>query len=75
MSWRLDAACAGLDPEPWMEPARYPEGRAVCAACPVSSECLTDALAYPWTADRATLRAGLNPTERAQLRRTRKQAA
>ena len=47
-SWHDDAACASIDPELWFPEvgaaASTGAARAVCAACPVRTECLTAAL-------------------------------
>lgn len=48
-NWRLDAACAGHDPELWFE---HKEGsaalaKAICSTCPVARECLSDAMSQP----------------------------
>lgn len=54
LDWRALAACRGVDPElfypvgdDWTGPAnerRAREALAVCAGCPVRTECLADAL-------------------------------
>ena len=45
--WRLEAACRGMDPETFFPPrgVRVDEAKAICAGCPVRSQCLDDALA------------------------------
>ena len=62
--WHL-AACAGADtdlfsPRPDI-PAREEAAKAYCAACPVTSACLRDALEAD---DRHAVRGGLTPAER-----------
>ena len=67
--WRAEALCAQTDPE-----AFFPEiganatlARRICAACPVRTSCLTDALQ---TRDVAFgVRGGLTPTQRRALLR------
>lgn len=70
-SWRLDGACAELDPEDF-----YPEGgqrhvrqsyeraRVVCATCPVAQRCLSYALEHE---ERHGMWGGLTPAEREDL--------
>lgn len=45
--WWDHAACAGHDPELWTgeEPTMWPEAVAICLECPVSDDCLAEALA------------------------------
>lgn len=69
--WRERAICRpNID---WFPPESDHEAvdrlRAICAECPVQTECLDDALAYPKTSDPIGVRAGLSPSERARLRR------
>ena len=68
MTWRLDAACRGMDVNlffphdtDWRE-AR--EGKAVCAVCPVRDECLIENLHEPFG-----VFGGTTPDERRVLRR------
>lgn len=44
--WRADAACAGADTSLWYsyELVLVAAAQAVCAGCPVRSDCLTDAV-------------------------------
>lgn len=44
-TWRGDAACRGKDPRIFFEAAGEPVARRVCSTCPVSSDCLDEALA------------------------------
>lgn len=71
--WRERAACADTDPGDWFPREDDREAvdrlRAICEACPVQTECLDDALAYPKTSDQIGVRAGTTPSERARLRR------
>lgn len=51
MSWQIDAACRGMDTDLFF-PDRNDhdaatQAKAVCAVCPVSDECLTEALQVP----------------------------
>ena len=69
--WRERAICRpNID---WFPPETNTEAvnrlRAICEACPVQTECLDDALAYPKTSDQIGVRAGTTPSERARLRR------
>ncbi|MFI8193428.1 WhiB family transcriptional regulator [Streptomyces sp. NPDC085946] len=43
--WHEDAACRGTDPEElFADGARQNRAKAVCAGCPVRTECLVEAL-------------------------------
>lgn len=48
------AACLHHDPDMWTD-AGTPQAHAICAACPIRSGCLTDALTQP---TRGVMRAG-----------------
>ncbi|MFI8942682.1 WhiB family transcriptional regulator [Streptomyces syringium] len=81
-NWRLQARCRDRDSKLFMPKIAAKENcgkaRAVCAACPVTDECLTAALqeerglTYHF---RATVRGGLTPRERADLDKNQKEAA
>ncbi|MFJ7244504.1 WhiB family transcriptional regulator [Kitasatospora sp. NPDC098652] len=68
-AWARQAACAGSQqpdrfyPSP-DETAKNQAAKALCASCPVSDECLTEALE---TNDRYGIRAGLDERERLVL--------
>lgn len=73
ISWRQRAACRGLDPElfhpgPGESPA---PARAVCASCPVRSECGEWALFN----QHHGIWGGLTERERRRIRRTRRLSA
>lgn len=75
-AWTPRAACAGHDPAMWDMGAPSdvpnPAALAICQSCPVVGECLQDALQYEGrtrSEDRATIRGGLTPVERARLAR------
>jgi WhiB family redox-sensing transcriptional regulator len=65
--WRWDAVCATVDPDLWFpetgKSTRDP--KALCRRCPVTAECLQDALDHN---DRYGIRGGLSPNERHKLR-------
>jgi WhiB family redox-sensing transcriptional regulator len=72
--WIDDAACEGK-PTEWFFPEGvahrgvrdvFAKGRLVCATCPVSSECLADAIE---SGEGFGLRGGLTPQERGTWRR------
>lgn len=43
--WTMSAACRGMDPdELFVQGAAQNRAKSVCAACPVRTECLADAL-------------------------------
>ncbi len=81
MTWRDEAACLGADPDLFFpdETVRVsPKGRLaydrqvaeaveVCGRCPVTAECLADALGLG-DRDVAGIRAGLTAQERVPLR-------
>jgi WhiB family redox-sensing transcriptional regulator len=73
--WQDDAACRGEDlvlffgPHAERQPerdARERKAKAICAQCPVRSECLDYALSGP---EKYGLYGGLNPDERVSVRR------
>jgi Transcription factor WhiB len=39
MTWRLLAACRGLTPDMFYDPATFGDALRVCAGCPVWSQC------------------------------------
>jgi WhiB family transcriptional regulator, redox-sensing transcriptional regulator len=68
LDWTSYAACRGHDTDLWFvegHEGSYREARVICAACPVTSECLQ------WALDTKTdhgLFGGLSPLERKHLR-------
>jgi WhiB family transcriptional regulator, redox-sensing transcriptional regulator len=71
--WRLDAACADVDPELFFpEPGHVPQAaaaKAVCAGCAVRGPCLQAALHGPQARDDHTgIFAGTTARERVRLR-------
>jgi WhiB family redox-sensing transcriptional regulator len=71
--WRLDAACATVDPELFFpEPGQVPQAaqaKAVCAGCAVRGPCLAAALHGPQARDDHTgIFAGTTASERVSLR-------
>jgi hypothetical protein len=66
--WRLDAACAAVDPELFFpergDPA--PAAKQICADCPVKADCLSFALAI---GEPQGIWGGLSPRQRRPLRR------
>lgn len=71
--WTDDAACRGL-PLEWFFPpksqgdATYQEGKAVCAGCTVTAECLALTDDFIATGDRYGLFGGMTPSERKKER-------
>ncbi len=72
--WRVDAACAGMDPDIFFCRAGGNHGwdwaREVCASCPVILLCRAEALEYEGNAGetwRYSMRGGLTPSERKDL--------
>ena len=80
--WRPDAACRGLDPELFFSSDeianrqerqdREAEAKAVCARCPVRTECLAYAID---AGERYGIWGGLDPVERRALVRARSREA
>jgi WhiB family transcriptional regulator, redox-sensing transcriptional regulator len=71
--WRLNAACAEVDPELFFpEPGQAPQAaaaKAVCAGCAVRGPCLEAALHGPQAhQDHSGIFAGTTPSERVRLR-------
>ena len=65
MSWRDQAACAGMAVKVWVTPIPSYESRAkfVCSLCPVQVPCIRDAIE---NGDRG-IRGGLTYTERRKV--------
>lgn len=68
MSWIQDAACRDIGTEPFYttDPTAVDAAKAICRACPVRQDCLTDAMQ---TEDylRWGVWGGLTPDERRDL--------
>jgi hypothetical protein len=78
LSWATRAACAGATLDDFFEERATAYALALCARCPVRSECLAEAMAAEGGANAAGrhgIFGGLGPTERAELRRQARQAA
>lgn len=71
--WREGAVCAQTDPEAYfpIKGGSARPAKQVCAVCPVTTECLEDALA---TDERYGVRGGLSARERRPLLRQRRKA-
>ena len=69
--WLNQAACAGMNPQTFFvgKADVRRTANAVCAGCPVTAECLADAIASP---DRGGLRAGTTEKQRRAIRRQQK---
>lgn len=72
-NWREAAICAQTDPEAYfpIKGGSTRPAKRVCAVCPVTTECLEDALAKD---ERYGVRGGLSARERRRLIKTRQQA-
>jgi WhiB family redox-sensing transcriptional regulator len=71
--WRLEAACATVDPELFFpDPGQVPQAaaaKAICAGCGVRGPCLAAALHGPQAhQDHAGIFAGTTPSDRVRLR-------
>ena len=87
--WRHARACTDVDAElfyptehvtstdPAKLAAAWAPARAICATCPVTTDCLEDALGWEsWgTYYRHGMRGGLTPRERSNLARSRQRKA
>lgn len=75
-TWRLKAACRGLDADLFFpergESGGFQDALAVCESCPVREECLEYALE---AGERYGIWGGLNEKRRRQLKRDRKAAS
>lgn len=79
--WAEQALCAQADPDAWFpqesQQAVAAAAKRICAACPVTAECLEHALsgADTWRGITTGIWGGTTPRQRARIRRQRKQAA
>lgn len=75
-SWTADAACArpGMDANLWHSPETR-AARDICESCPVASQCLEYALAFPNPGCWVGIYAGLTGAQRRTERRTRAEQA
>lgn len=64
--WRSRAACVTELPELFDDPRLEAEAKRVCATCPVTGDCLSEALERR---EPASVWGGLNPAERSTQRR------
>jgi WhiB family redox-sensing transcriptional regulator len=77
--WRNDAACRGMDTAIFYPPkggesaGQVRVAKAVCARCPVSDDCLADAMAPPF--ELQGIRGGMTGEDRRNLRRRLQRAA
>lgn len=73
MTWRQHAACRGMSPGIFHPLTNHGKdarkARSTCADCPVTDDCLTEALADP---EALGIRAGLTEAERDTIRRNRR---
>lgn len=71
MKWRTRAACRGVPQDVFFpeNPKQMSEARAICAACPVRTDCLRYALSLPVTDDRTGIFAGTSARQRERFRR------
>jgi WhiB family redox-sensing transcriptional regulator len=65
--WRDDAACLSVDPAVFYDDQATSQAKAVCRACPVRDECLTEALAR---GERFGVWGGTDEEERRSLARS-----
>lgn len=67
-NWRDNASCLGMDPEIFFpDEDKSAPAKAVCAACPVSSQCLDWAIT---SGQRYGVLGGMTAEERRSLKRT-----
>ena len=67
MSWKADAACADRLDLDWLADTPSAECEALCAVCPVASQCLAEALARNADCDPGVW-GGTTPRERQAIR-------
>ena len=72
--WRALAACVGCDTFVFFPPRGEDTAaaRKICSTCPVTKECLEDAI---WMREPAGIRGGLSTRERTKITRKRREAA
>jgi hypothetical protein len=68
MTWKDDAACRDRLDLDWLADLPSPECEALCAVCPVASQCLSEALARDWECDPGVW-GGTSARERSAIRR------
>jgi len=72
MSWKLQAICRGMDPDIFFpergDPARLAVAKSYCAQCPVTAECIEEAMV---TNERSGVRGGLSGAERRAMARAK----
>ncbi len=75
-TWRDIALCREVDPELFfVAPGGNPRpAKRICAACPVRTACLDEALSYPGEQDYG-IRGGLSRDQRVVLRRSARTAS
>ena len=64
--WRTEAACRTTDPTVFFDERQGTRALAICAACPVRSDCLQDALTLPRNEDQG-IRGGMTQRQRHRL--------
>lgn len=74
MTWHRHAKCRGMDIGVFFvdTSSDTQHARAVCATCPVTAECLDEALEQELSGHRFGVRAGMSPKERDQEARRRR---
>ena len=75
--WIEDAACRGAPVDLFYQDGKrgdsaHPEAVAMCASCPVRSECLADALKLSGSVDLWGYRGGTTPSGRRAIRQERR---
>ena len=75
--WRAKAICKGLPISWFFDPVETvleggPNVRDICRRCPVSVECLEEALTYENQADLGGIWGGTDENERKQIRKERR---
>jgi WhiB family redox-sensing transcriptional regulator len=65
-AWRSEAACLTELPELFDDPEREAEAKRVCEACPVLTDCLSEALERR---EPTSIWGGMTPAERSTRRR------
>lgn len=72
--WVVQAGCAGVDPELFIEKSSWREAKRICRTCQVQQECLDYALERPRHQSIMGVWGGTTPDERNTLREGRRTA-
>jgi WhiB family redox-sensing transcriptional regulator len=66
--WRAEAACKGAPISLFFSDSNEAEAKAICAKCPVLTQCRSFFLQEEWNLDKWGVFGGLTPAERKEAR-------